>query len=75
MTKPLPNSFRSGPDESGHFGIFYDGQPIQHRYNDIIHGQLCCDPGVYSIVDSTDGSWFYARRDKTWYLVSVLGGE
>ena len=22
MTKPIPNSFRSGPDEQGHFGIF-----------------------------------------------------
>ena len=22
MSKPLPNSFRSGPDERGHFGIF-----------------------------------------------------
>jgi tryptophan synthase beta chain len=21
-SKPLPNSFRSGPDEHGHFGIF-----------------------------------------------------
>jgi hypothetical protein len=60
--------------QSGHFGIFYDGQPLQHRYNDVIHGQLCCGPAVYSIIDSTDGSWFYALRDKTWYLVSVLGG-
>ena len=22
MNKPIPNSFRSGPDEHGHFGIF-----------------------------------------------------
>jgi hypothetical protein len=60
--------------QSGHFGIFYDGLPIQHRYNDILHGEACCALTAAQIVDSPDGVWFYARKGKIWYLVSILGG-
>ena len=38
------------------------------RYDDIIHGQLCCDPGRYSIISTPTGAWFYALKRR--YMVS-----
>jgi hypothetical protein len=60
--------------QSGHYGLFYDGQPLQRRYNDVLHGPMCCVYRPFTIAASSDGVWFYARRDTTWYLVSILGG-
>jgi len=54
------------------YGIFYNGQILPQRYEDIIHGLLCCDPAAYSLESSSTGAWFYALKNKTWYLVSVL---
>ena len=53
------------------YGISYAGQELPLRYDDIIHGQLCCDPGRYSIISTPTGAWFYALRDDIWYLVHV----
>jgi hypothetical protein len=53
------------------FGIIYDGQALPLRYDDIIHGDLCCDPARYTIQNSPNGSLFYARKDGVWFLVSV----
>jgi len=53
------------------FGMVYAGQVLDVRYDDIIHGDLCCDPARYSIQNYPTGSLFYALRDGVWYLVSV----
>ena len=53
------------------YGISYAGQELPLRYDDIIHGQLCCDPARYSIISTPTGAWFYALRDDIWYLVHV----
>ena len=51
------------------YGISYAGQELSLRYDDIIHGQLCCDPARYSMISTTTGAWFYALREDIWYLV------
>jgi hypothetical protein len=53
------------------FGMVYGGQTLAVRYDDIIHGDLCCDPARYTIQNSSNGSLFYALRDGVWYLVSI----
>ncbi len=53
------------------FGAVYAGQALAVRYDDIIHGDLCCDPARYSIQNYPTGALFYALRDGVWYLVSV----
>ena len=53
------------------FGIFYDGQFLPARYDDIIHGDLCCDPARYAVEDLATGAVFYALKDGVWFLVSV----
>jgi len=55
---------------NGRYGINFAGQELPTHYDDIIHGQLCCDPAVYSILSAPTEVWFYALRDDTWYLVS-----
>lgn len=57
---------------NGVYGISYDGQNLPQRYEDIIHGPLCCDPAAYSLESSSAGARFYALKNKTWYLVSVM---
>ena len=37
----------------GVYGIFYNGQILPQRYEDIIHGLLCCDPATYSLESSS----------------------
>ena len=51
------------------YGINFAGQELPLRYDDIIHGQLCCDPAIYSIISTPSEAWFYALRDDIWYLV------
>jgi hypothetical protein len=53
------------------YGIRYAGQELPLRYDDIIHGQLCCDPAVYSIISTPSGSWFYALKGDIWYMVQA----
>jgi hypothetical protein len=53
------------------FGIFYDGQFLPLRYDDIIHGDLCCDPARYAVEDLATGAVFYALKDGVWFLVTV----
>ncbi len=53
------------------FELVYAGQTLTTRYDDIIHGDLCCDSSRYSIRNSPNGAQFYALRDGVWYLVSV----
>jgi hypothetical protein len=53
------------------FGVVYDGQVLPTHYDDIIHGDLCCDPARYTIQNSPNGSLFYALKDGVWFLVSV----
>jgi hypothetical protein len=56
---------------SGLYGMVYDGQVVPAFYDDIIHGDLCCDPAVYSILSFSSGVQFYALKDGVWFLVSV----
>ena len=53
------------------YGISYAGNELSLHYDDIIHGQLCCDPGVYSIISTSSGAWFYARKGDIWYMVQA----
>lgn len=53
------------------FGITYDGQIFPRRYQELIHGFLCCDPGAYRLVSTDSGARFYARRDGAWWYVVV----
>lgn len=62
-------SFPTRP--SGLYGMVYDGQVVPAFYDDIIHGDLCCDPAVYSVLGFSNGVRFYALRDGVWFLVSV----
>jgi hypothetical protein len=53
------------------YGLSYAGQELPLRYDDILHGQLCCDKARYSLVSTLTKVWFYARRGGIWYLVQV----
>ena len=53
------------------YGLAYDGQPVPLSYEDLLHGQLCCDAAHYRIASLSNGAWFYGLRDGTWYLVFV----
>ncbi len=59
----------------GSFGLSYAGQELPQRYDDVLHGQLCCSWGVYNIYATPTGAWFYALKDGVWRLVSVLIDE
>ncbi len=59
----------------GSFGLSYAGQELPPHYDDVLHGKLCCDWGVYNIDPTTSGAWFYALKDGVWRLVSVLVDE
>jgi hypothetical protein len=61
--------FRQGKQ----MGLSHDGQTLLYRYDDVIHGFLCCDPAVYNIQSSSIGVWFYAQRDGVWYYVAITG--
>lgn len=63
--------FRQGK----HIGLSYDGQTLPYRYDDVIHGFLCCDPAVYNIQSSSSGVWFYARRDGVWDYVEITADQ
>ena len=58
--------------KSGVYGLSYAGRTLPQHFDDIIHGLLCCEPAAYSLNSSSEGAWFYALKDKVWYLVSVL---
>ena len=53
------------------YGISYAGQELPLRYDDIIHGQLCCSSGVYSIISTSSEVWFYALKGDLWYMVQA----
>ncbi len=53
------------------YGISYAGEELPLHYDDIIHGQLCCERGVYSIISTSSGAWFYARKGDIWYMVQA----
>jgi hypothetical protein len=52
-------------------GMSYAGQVLPWRYDDVIHGFLCCDPAVYNIQSSELGVWFYARVNGVWNYVGL----
>ncbi len=58
--------------KNGAYGISYGGQTLPERFDDIIHGLLCCEPASYSPESLSVGAWFYGLKDKTWYRVSIL---
>jgi len=53
------------------FGVVYDGKTLPKQYDQLIHGFLCCDPGVYSIRSASIGAQFYAQRDGVWWFVVI----
>jgi hypothetical protein len=59
--------FRRGSE----FGLSYAGETLPVKYEDVIHGPLCCDAGVYSIISTPLGTDFFARREGVWYHVRV----
>ena len=56
---------------TGAYGLVYDGQVLPLQFDDIIHGDLCCDPARYTIQDSPNGTLLYALKDGVWFLVSI----
>ncbi len=52
-------------------GLSYDSQVLPDRYDDVLHGFLCCDPAVYNIWSSSAGVWFYGLREGVWRRVFV----
>ena len=57
------------------FGMVYDGQTLPFSYDDIIHGNMCCDAFRYRVEHSPVGSLFYARKEGVWFLVYVQADE
>lgn len=57
------------------YGLNFAGQELPIFYDDIIHGQLCCGPGIYNIASTPLESNFFARRGDIWYFVQVQGKE
>lgn len=57
------------------YGILYNNQPLSFQYDDIIHGQLCCDPSFLAAFSSPAGMKFYGLRGGIWYLVTIIPGE
>ena len=53
------------------YGIVYAGQELPVQYEDILHGDLCCDLTAYQIASLPNGVQFYARRDGVWMLVTL----
>jgi hypothetical protein len=53
------------------FGVVYAGQVLPLWFDDIIYGDLCCDPARYTIQNSPNGSLFYALKGGVWFLVSI----
>ena len=53
------------------YGIVYAGQALPIQYDDILHGDLCCDLNTYQIREISNGAQFYALKDGVWFLVSV----
>lgn len=58
---------RKGPS----YGIVYAGKELPVQYEDILHGELCCDLNSYQITQLANGLQFYARRDGVWMLVNI----
>ncbi|HAE59995.1 MAG TPA: hypothetical protein DCG54_10975, partial [Anaerolineae bacterium] len=57
------------------FGMVHDGQTLPFSYDDIIHGNMCCDAFRYQVEHSPVGSLFYARKEGVWFLVYVQADE
>lgn len=53
------------------FLLVYDGRELPMNYDDIAHGDVCCEAGLYDFQPLADGAIFYARRDGVWFLVQV----
>lgn len=53
----------------GEFVLVYDGQEFPLVYDDIAHGDVCCETGIYDFQPLADGAFFYARRDGVWFGV------
>lgn len=58
---------RKGPT----YGMVYAGQELPVQYEDILHGDLCCDLNSYRIMPIEHGVQFYALKDGDWWLVSI----
>lgn len=57
------------------FMLVYDGQELPVTYDDIAHGDVCCETGLYDFQPLADGALFYARRDGVWFFVRVQAAE
>lgn len=57
------------------FTLVYDGEELPITYDDIAHGDVCCEAGLYDFQPFVDGAIFYARRDGIWFLVRVQAIE
>lgn len=55
------------------FALVYDGQELPVTYDDIAHGDLCCQTGMFDFQPLGNGALFYARRGGVWFLVVIKG--
>jgi hypothetical protein len=53
------------------FGFVYNGEVAPVQYDELIHGFLCCDPGLYSVQTDMLGARFYAKRDGVWWYLII----
>ncbi|MCX6079363.1 MAG: hypothetical protein NTW32_07495 [Chloroflexi bacterium] len=53
------------------YGMVYADQIFPFQYQDIIHGDLCCDPATYRVRRISNGIQFYAQKEGVWYLVTI----
>jgi hypothetical protein len=51
------------------YGIRHGEAILPPRYDDVLHGWLCCDYGVYNAQSYARGMTFYGLRDGVWYRV------
>jgi hypothetical protein len=53
------------------FTLVYNGLELPVTYEDIAHGDVCCETGMYDFQPLAGGAFFYAKRDGVWFLVRV----
>lgn len=56
--------------KDGRIGMWYDGQVLAAKYDEVIHYH-CCGPAAYNVQSSPDAVWFFARRDDLWYFIEL----
>ena len=48
----------------------YDGIPMAVYYDEVVHYR-CCEQAMFNPAGNSVMTWFYARRDQSWYYVEL----